>query len=179
VLTEFQEVVPIKIFSAVVGAMLFLADAAMAADYRADEFLGLDLSKAVLSPKPLGPAAEFVPIPIQAKAEVAKAKSDEARTDVAKTDLPKTDLPKTDLAKSEETAEAPRMRAEPKVGPKTGSSVVQHRGPPVAHARSEKPLGAARIRLARRHRNPLDAQAFDTRIQAWPCKSGGICDWKQ
>jgi len=35
------------------------------------------------------------------------------------------------------------------------------------------------VKLARRHGNPLDAQALDTRIQTWPCKSGGICDWKQ
>ena len=49
----------------------------------------------------------------------------------------------------------------------------------VAHARAEKPRGAARIRLAHRHGNPLDAQAFDTRIQVWPCRSGGICGWKR
>jgi hypothetical protein len=48
-----------------------------------------------------------------------------------------------------------------------------------AHPRSEKPHGAARTRLARRHGNPLDAQALDTRIQVWPCKSGGICSWKR
>jgi len=43
-----------------------------------------------------------------------------------------------------------------------------------------KPKGSARIRLAHRHRNPLDAQAMDTRIQKWPCRSGGggICDWR-
>jgi hypothetical protein len=152
--------VPTKIFSVVVGASLFLTGAAMATDYRADEFLGLDLSKAVLSPKPLGPPAEFAPIPVQAKAEVAKAKSDEARTDVAKSD---------------EAAGAPRMRAEPKAELKTG----QRRGTPVARVHSEKPQGAARIGLAHRHRNPLNAQAFDTRVQTWPCKSGGICDWKQ
>jgi hypothetical protein len=148
--------VPTKIFSVGVGATLLLAGAAMAADYRADEFLGLDLSKAVLSPKPLGPATEFASIPVPAKAEVAKAKSDEARTDVAKSD---------------EAAEAPRMRAEPEAG--------RRRGTRVARVRSEKPRGAARIRLAHRHGNLLDAQAFDTRIQTWPCKSGGICDWKQ
>jgi hypothetical protein len=33
--------------------------------------------------------------------------------------------------------------------------------------------------LAHRHRNPLDAQAMDTRIQVWPCKSGALCKWKQ
>jgi len=46
----------------------------------------------------------------------------------------------------------------------------------IAHV--TKPRGAARTRLAHRHRSPLDAQARDTRIQVWPCKSGGICSWK-
>jgi hypothetical protein len=50
----------------------------------------------------------------------------------------------------------------------------------VTHMASEKPKGSARGRLAHGHRNPLDAQAMDTRVQKWPCKSGGggICDWK-
>ena len=26
--------------------------------------------------------------------------------------------------------------------------------------------------------NPLDAQARDTRIQTWPCRSGAICGWQ-
>jgi hypothetical protein len=37
---------------------------------------------------------------------------------------------------------------------------------------------AVRTRLAHRRSNPLDAQAFDTRIQVWPCRSGGICNWR-
>jgi hypothetical protein len=37
---------------------------------------------------------------------------------------------------------------------------------------------AVQTRLARRHSNPLDAQAFDASIQVWPCKSGGICNWR-
>jgi hypothetical protein len=45
--------------------------------------------------------------------------------------------------------------------------------------RVEKPRAAARTKLARRHSNPLDAQARDTRIQTWPCTSGGICDWQR
>ena len=44
--------------------------------------------------------------------------------------------------------------------------------------RVEKPRGAARTRLTRTRSNPLDAQARDTRIQKWPCASGGICDWQ-
>ena len=50
--------------------------------------------------------------------------------------------------------------------------------PQMAQERVEKPRAAARTRLARRHSNPLDAQARDTRVQTWPCKSGGICDWQ-
>jgi len=49
----------------------------------------------------------------------------------------------------------------------------------VAQVRVEKPRPAARAKLARRHSNPLDAQARDTRIQTWPCRSGGICDWQR
>jgi hypothetical protein len=59
--------------------------------------------------------------------------------------------------------------AAPKTQPKT--RVVQER--------VEKPRGAARAKLARRHTTPLDAQARDTRIQTWPCRSGGICDWQR
>jgi hypothetical protein len=44
--------------------------------------------------------------------------------------------------------------------------------------RTEKPRGAARIKLARRHSNPMDAQASDRRIQVWPCNTGGICNWQ-
>ena len=39
--------------------------------------------------------------------------------------------------------------------------------------------GNARVKLARRHGNPLDAQATDTRIQTWPCRTGGICNWQR
>jgi hypothetical protein len=48
-----------------------------------------------------------------------------------------------------------------------------------AHVRAEKRHGAARTKLVHKHGNPLDAQAFDTRIQVWPCKSGGICNWQR
>jgi hypothetical protein len=168
---------PAGIFSGFVGATLFLvAGTAMAADYRADEFFGLDLSKAVLSPKPLGPAAAFESIPVPAGSEVGKAngevaKTERAGTDAARNDAARTDAMTTDVARRDEAAEAPRMRA----GPKAGA----HRDMQVARLRSEKPRGAARIKLAHRHGSPLEAQAFDTRIQTWPCKSGGICDWKR
>lgn len=109
----------------------------MADEYRPGEFLGLDLSKAVLSPKPLGPASQFAPVPVEARADRGR--------------------------------EGASARVERVTHPKTR----------VVHARTEKPRGAARTKLARRHGNPLDAQAFDTRVQVWPCKSGGICNWKR
>jgi len=121
--------------------LLALGGSAMADQYRPDEFLGLDLSKAVLSPKPLGPPAEFAPVPIEAKAD----RSSDAPARAA-------------------TATEPRIAAS-----KTH----------VAHVRAERPRGAARAKLAKRHGNSLDAQARDTRIQTWPCKSGGICSWQR
>ncbi len=110
-----------------------------AAEYRPGEFLGLDLSKAVLSPQPLGPPALFVPVP----------------------------------NKADSGSPVAQVRAEPKP---VASSVV--RKPRLAE-RTAKPRDAARIKLTRRHGNPLDAQASDTRIQVWPCKTGGICDWQR
>ena len=49
---------------------------------------------------------------------------------------------------------------------------------PVEKPRAGKPRIAARTKLARPRGNPLDAQARDTRIQTWPCKSGAICGWQ-
>ena len=132
-----------NVFAAIICAMLLpWSGLATADEYRPDEFFSLDLSKAVLSPKPLGPASQFVPIQV------------EARTDRG----------------SEGAQASAESKAEPKV--------VIHKTR-VVHMRAEKPRSAARTKLARRQGNPLDAQAFDTRIQAWPCKSGGICKWKQ
>jgi hypothetical protein len=138
-----------NVFTAALGAMLLAwSGLSMADEYGPDEFLGLDLSKAVLSPKLLGPASEFAPVAV------------EARTDPA--------------------SEGAQARVEPKAHAKRvvpGNSVVPRTA--LAHMRAQKPRGAARTKLARRHGNPLDAQARDTRIQVWPCKSGGICDWQK
>jgi hypothetical protein len=128
-----------QLCAAALGAgLLAWAGLASADEYRPGEFLGLDLSKAVLSPKRLGPPAQFAPVPIEANSgsPVAQARA----------------------------------------GPKhvVGSVVRKNR----VVERAEKPRGAARTKLARRHNNPMDAQASDTRIQVWPCKTGGICNWQ-
>ncbi|MCP4620788.1 MAG: hypothetical protein GY844_30645 [Bradyrhizobium sp.] len=124
---------------------------AFADDYRAGEFFSLDLSTAVLSPKRLGPPAEFAPMAVEARTDskqvIAEPKTDPQRT-VRTTRI-------TRPAHVERSAHGERQ------------------------ARVEKPRTPARAKLARRHGNPLDAQAMDRSIQTWPCRSGGICDWKR
>ncbi|WP_027524377.1 hypothetical protein [Bradyrhizobium sp. Ec3.3] len=128
-------------FGLATALMLACGSAAMADDYKPDEYLGLDLSKAVLSPKRLGPATQFAPVQVEARSDAARAVPDV-----------------TPKAVVTEHVKAPEPR--------------------VAQTKRAQPRGAARTRLAHRHANPLDAQAMDTRIQTWPCRSGGICNWK-
>jgi hypothetical protein len=132
----------------------------MADEYRPDEFLGLDLSKAVLSPKRLGPTSEFAPVAV------------EARTD-----------PESERAQARVEPKAHAKRVVARNVVVHGNSVVPGNiivpRTKLAHMRAEKPRGAARTKLARGHGNPLDAEARDTRIQVWPCRSGGICDWQK
>ena len=132
-------------FAIAVTLVLAWGGLARADDYKPDEYLGLDLSKAVLSPKRLGPETQFAPVALEAKG------GNEAQARAVPLDVPK-------------KVAAERVRApEPKV----------------AQTKPAQPRGAARTRLAHRHGNPLDAQAMDTRIQTWPCRSGGICNWKR
>src|SRR5438034_2754792 len=49
--------------------LLAWSGASLADEYRPDEFLRLDLSKALLSPKPLGPPSEFAPVAVEAKTD--------------------------------------------------------------------------------------------------------------
>lgn len=135
---------PRRVFIFVVSALLLAsAGSALADQYRAEEFLNLDLSKAVLSPKRLGPPAEFAPVAVEARSDTAQ------------------------------------MRAEPKDDRKPVRTVAVRPAKLKQAARAEKLRAPARAKLARRHGNPLDAQAMDARIQKWPCKSGGICGWKR
>lgn len=135
----------LKSFAIAIALVLAGAGLARADDYKPDEYLGLDLSKAVLSPKRLGPETRFAPVALEAKG------GNEAQARAAPMDVPK----------------------------KVAAERVHVSQPKVAHARSAQPRGAARTKLAHRHANPLDAQAMDTRIQTWPCRSGGICNWKR
>lgn len=123
---------------AVTCALLVAAGTAWAADdYRPGEYLNLDLSKAVLSPKRLGPPAEFAPLPIEARSDAKRVATERIVAAPAKVRV-----------------------AEPPAG---------------------KPHRPARTKLAHRRSNPLDANAMyrPRSIQIWPCKSGGICNWKR
>jgi hypothetical protein len=132
-----------SVFAAVCCAAILAAGSSWADEYRPDEFLSLDLSKAALSPKPLGPTQQFEPI------------WDEAKTDPQRNPAP---------------ADA---------GPQAANAAPKAVRTRVVHARVEKPRAPAQTKAVRRHTNPLDAQASDTRIQVWPCKSGGICNWQR
>lgn len=162
--------VPVLVPALICVGSLALASAAMADEYRADEYLGLDLSKAVLSPKPLGPPQQFAPVAVEAKGDRSDRGSE---ANWARNDL-KTEPRKVAVQDVKVTSP---LRA-------TGPLRVTHPHR-VTHMASENrasatPRGSARTRLAHRHRNPLDAEAMDTRIQKWPCRSGegGICGWK-
>ena len=52
------------------AVLLALTGVAIAEEDRAQHFLGLDLSTAVLSPKPLGPPAKFVPLRLEAPSSI-------------------------------------------------------------------------------------------------------------
>lgn len=128
---------PSAVVAALCTAFLISGSAVRAQEYRAGELIGLDPSRALLSPKRLGPETQFAPVRIEARSDSRPVKTE--RVVVRKT-------------------------AEPR--------------PRVVQQRVEKPRGASRSKLTRRPSNPLDAQARDTRIQKWPCTSGGICDWQ-
>jgi hypothetical protein len=51
--------------------------------------------------------------------------------------------------------------------------------PTVKAARAAVRPHQPRRKMAVARRNPLDAQASDSRIQVWPCRSGAICNWKR
>lgn len=137
---------PKRVVAVVSSVVLMVMSApALASEYRAGELLSLDLSKAVLSPKRIGPPAEFAPVPVQALTDAKQA-----------------------VDEPSQIVDEPRAAQER----------VARTAPTAKQVRTAKPRTSARGRLARRS-NPLDAQAMDTRIQTWPCKSGGICNWKR
>jgi hypothetical protein len=145
-----------------------------AQQYRADEFLNLDLSRAVLSPKPLGPAASFAPGPLDVTIDRG---NDAAQASAESMAEPKTVL-KSAPESEPKTVSTATVHVESKATTRTTLRTAAP-GMRVAHAHAERSTHTPRTALALHRRNPVDAQALDTRIQVWPCKSGGICSWKR
>ncbi|MBR0870749.1 hypothetical protein JQ633_10295 [Bradyrhizobium tropiciagri] len=153
--------------AALCTASLALGGVAQADDYRPSEYFSLDLSKAVLSPKRLGPPAQFEPVPVEAKAD----HSSDSQASVE----PKVD----DTKVVEDTKVAPQKAVRTTVVTPPDEK-VQERSAEKTHAKKRAVAHVpVRAKLARRHSNPLDAQARDTRIQTWPCRTGGICNWQR
>ena len=150
--------------------LLAWAGSASADQYRAHEFLSLDLSKAVLSPKRLGPPAQFAPVAVEARNDAVQTREEPSvdyRTGTRTTRVEQAD------------SDDEQMGAEQKADRKTVRTTRVKPEPVAKPARIARPQVPARAKLARRPVNLLDAQAMDTRIQKWPCKSGGICAWKR
>jgi len=136
---------------------------ASAQQYRAGEFLNLDLSRAVLSPKPLGPATSFAPGPLDVTIDRGK---DASQANAELVIDPKT-VPVATV-RADNTSSA-------KVEPRAATTATR-----VSHARVERaPARKPRALVDLHGRNPIAAQARDTNVQVWPCKSGGICNWKR
>lgn len=136
----FRYLIPSVVGIALLAGSAAAQAASAAQTYKSGEFLTLDLSKALLSPKLLGPGAQFEVYPITARAD----------------------------AKNEIDAAADKPAAQ--------KAVPVAKPPRSAATRPQPP---ARARVARPRSNPLDANAADTRIQTWPCRTGGICNWQR
>jgi hypothetical protein len=146
----------------------------VADEYPPHEFLGLDLSTAVLSPKLLGSPSGFTPGPLDVTVDRGSNTVHAIAEPAAE---PKTEL-KTELKSQFKTESKATPKVASKVAPKTALKTIAP-GTRVAHLRAAPPRLVARTKLAHHQLNPLDAQAFDARIQVWPCKTGGICNWKR
>src|SRR5260221_12382503 len=121
-----------SVFAAVVcTGFLALGGVAMADEYRPSQFLGLDLSKAVLSPKRRGPEAEFPAVPIEAR-------SDRAQADPDASVWPELPARNIHVAKTR-TAKAGTAKA--------GIAKTRIVRPQIAASSAKPPRGAARTKL--------------------------------
>ena len=142
-----------------------------AQQYRADELLNLDLSRAVLSPKPLGPAAGFTQGPLDVTVDRGKDAT-QASTELV---VDPKSVPAVTVRVDNNSA-IKNSTSEKSAPPRTVAS-----GARAAHVRAaERSVPHKPHALVALHgRNPVEAQARDTAVQTWPCKSGGICNWKR
>jgi hypothetical protein len=164
-----------RLLSVMGVAALVWSGLAAAQSYRPDDFLALDLSKAVLSPRPLGPATSFTPGPLDVTVE--RGNNNPAQANAELVVDPKTVTAETVHAESSSAANHAEPSPAARAALVNRTAAIRRR---MAQARAERPAPHKPRSLVALHgRNPLDAQARDARIQVWPCKSGGICNWKR
>ena len=130
--------------------LLAFGSLALADEYRAGDFLGMDLSSALLSPKRLGPESEFAPVAIEAKTDRKQVKTERVIV---------------------------RKVAEPVVAPRIGqrrARVVQDR------VEKPRGVGRAKLARRQGNPLDAQARdtRIQPRIQTWPCRSGAICGWQ-
>ena len=155
-------------------AALAWSGLAAAQAYRPDDFLKLDLAKAVLSPTPLGPATSFAPGPLDVTVDRGNSP---AQANAELVVDPKTVPAETVHAESATAAKHAEPSSAVKAALANRTAATRSR---VARAHAERATPHKPHTLVALHgRNPMEAQARDTRIQVWPCKSGGICNWKR
>jgi hypothetical protein len=169
--------------SAVGLAGLAWSGPSAAQQYRADEVLNLDLSRAVLSPRPLGPPASFTRGPLDVTADrgndAAQAKAEFLfdPKPVATAAVHVNGHPTAAVHARSQSRAMVHVGSKPPIRTAFKSAAPRMR---VAHARPEQQHPPApRALVALHRRNPMEAQARDTAIQVWPCRSGGICNWKR
>ena len=173
-----------RVCFAAFGAMILAwSGLSVAQQYRPGEYLNLDLSRAVLSPKPLGPAASFAPGPLDVTVDRGK---EAAQSNAELVVDPKPVATATVHAQNDSTSNnsTPKNFTSKNFTSKNLTSKTALRtaasGLRAAHASAERSAPHKPHALVALHgRNPMEAQARETTVQTWPCKSGGICNWKR
>ena len=100
--------------AAVCTGVLAICGPAMADQYRPGEFLKLELPKAVLSSKRIGPETRFAPVRIEARSDEAEAKSEATDADLEASVWPKLPPRKARVAKTSVKPDA-ESRAPPRI----------------------------------------------------------------
>src|ERR1700724_2915637 len=142
---------------------LALSGLASAQPYRAGEFLNLDLSRAVLSPKPLGPAASFTPGPLDVTVDRG---NNAAQASAELVVDPKPVATATVHAQNDSTSNnsTPKNFTSKSLTSKTTLRTAAS-GWRAAHASAERSLPHKPHALVALHgRNPMEAQARETTV---------------
>jgi hypothetical protein len=160
-------------FAAFGVMMLAWSGLSAAQQYRPGEYLTLDLSRAVLSPKPLGPAAGFAPGPLDVTVDRG---NNAAQTSAELVIDPKpVPIATVRVESNSTTKNFTTKNLTSKTAIRTAALGLR-----AAHASAERSASHKPHALLALHgRNPMEAQARETAVQTWPCKSGGICNWKR